>query len=326
MRAWEVREFGPFRDVLHLAEQPSPAATNGCAVVRLRAADVNFADLLMIAGKYQVRPELPFTPGFAAAGEVVSGGEEGGLSVGDRVVCPVPFGGFREVLCVPAQDTLPIPAAMSDAAAAAFFLVFQTAYFALREARTRAGETLLVHAGASGVGTAAIQLGKVLGATVIATVRGDEKLGLCRRLGADHVIDSEAGDFVPEVQRLTDGRGADVILEPVGGDVFNRSLKCIAWRGRILPVGFAGGIIPTIRANQVLLKNIAVLGMYWTTYWENAREEVRSAHGELMELYRQGRIAPVIDREYPLEELPRALESLERRECRGKAVLAFSAP
>jgi NADPH2:quinone reductase len=322
MKVWTVREFGPFRHVLRLEKQPLPAVTNGCALIQVRAADINFPDLLMIAGKYQVRPELPFTPGLAAAGELVEGGQAAGLTAGDRVVCPLPFGGFREYLCVPPQHVFPIPPSMSETEAAAFFLIFQTAWFALRKARLAAGETLLVHAGASGVGTAAIQYGKALGAIVIATAGGAEKVELCQRLGVDLAIDSSGEDFVAAVQEFTQGGGADVIFDPVGGDVLDRSLRCIAWEGRILPIGFTSGNIPAIRANRVLLKNIAVLGMYWTTYWTNAPQEVRRAHGELVGLYEQGRIAPVIDRLYPLEELPQALAALERRECRGKVVLA----
>jgi NADPH2:quinone reductase len=328
MRAWTVREFGPFRQVLRLEERPLPGLVRGSVRVRVRAADINFPDLLMIAGLYQVRPELPFTPGFAAVGEVVEvveGGEPGGLAAGDRVVCPLPFGGFQESVCIPVQDAFPIPQAMSDAEAAAFFVSFQTAWFALvHRARLTAGERLLVHAGASGVGTAAIQMGKVLGATVLATAGGREKVELCRRLGADHVFDHLAGDFAAGVREATGGHGADVVFDPVGGDPFDRSLRCIAWEGRLLVIGFASGRIPTVPANRVLLKNIGVLGMYWGGYWERTPERVREAHGELVELYRQGRIAPAIDREVPFEKLPEALAAVERREVRGKAVLALS--
>lgn len=321
MRAWTVREFGPFRNVLRLEDQISPTVTNGCMLVRVGAADVNFPDLLMIAGRYQVRPELPFTPGLAVAGEVVLGGDAAGLAAGDRVICPLPFGGFREYLTVSHQDAFPIPPSMSEADAAAFFLTFQTGWFALHKARLRAGETLLIHAGASGVGTAAIQYGKVLGATVIATASSPEKRALCRRLGADLTVDSRSRDFVAAIHEMTYGRGADVIFDPVGGEMFDRSLKCIAWEGRILPIGFASGSIPAVRANRILLKNIGVLGMYWSSYWANAPGEVRAAHSELVSLYEQGRIAPVIDRYYPLEELPQALEALEKHECHGKVVL-----
>jgi NADPH2:quinone reductase len=320
MLAWTVHEFGPFRQVLHLEEQPPPAADGG-ALVRVHAADVNFPDLLVIAGKYQVKPELPFTPGFAAAGEVIEGA--GDLAAGERVVCPLPYGAFREVVRVPPEDALPVPSFMSFAEAAAFFLSFQTGWLALfRQARLQPGETLLVHAGASGVGTAAIQLGKVRGAVVVATAGSAEKRDLCRRLGADHVLDHRE-DFAAAVRALSGGRGADVVFDPVGGELFERSTQCIAHEGRILPIGFASGTIPAIGANRILLKNISVVGMYWTTYWDRRRDLVRQAHVELLALYHEGRIAPVIHREYPLAELPRALAAIEGQECRGKAVLAM---
>jgi NADPH2:quinone reductase len=214
---------------------------------------------------------------------------------------------------------------MSDAEAAAFFVSFQTAWFALvHRARLMAGEVLLVLAGASGVGTAAIQMGKALGAVVVATAGGAEKIALCRRLGADHALDHKAGDFAAAVQEITGGRGADVVFDPVGGDPFDRSLRCIAWEGRLVVIGFASGRIPTVAANRVLLKNIGVLGMYWGGYWQRTPQQVHQAHDELVELYRQGRIELAIDREVPFEELPQALAAVERREIRGKAVLAVA--
>ncbi len=343
MRAWMVGEFGPFREVLRLEERreptgaPRPESNSGSAgrprealpataLVRVEAADVNFPDLLLIAGSYQLRPDLPFTPGFAIAGRVEQADPEGLLAAGDRVVCPVLYGGFQEVVRVQARDAFPIPPAMPAAAAAAFFLSFQTAWFALsRQGRLRPGEVLLVHAGASGVGMAAIQMGKVLGAEVVATARGERKVAACRRLGADHALDSAAGDFVPAVREITAGRGADVVFDPVGGDVFERSLKCLAWEGRILPIGFASGVIPTIGANRILLKNVAAVGMYWSSYWQHAPADVRGAHAQLLALHEQGRIAPLIDREVPFDELPSALAALERHECLGKVVLTGAA-
>jgi len=344
MRAWMVGEFGPFRQVLRLQERPLPASAprpgdgpGGASVpsrspdraagalVRVEAADVNFPDLLLIAGAYQLRPELPFTPGFAAAGRVEQADPDHTLAVGDRVVCPLLYGGFQEYLRVQARDAFPIPAAMSAAVAVAFFLSFQTAWFALvRQARLRPGEVLLVHGGAGGVGAAAIQLGKVLGAEVVATARGEDKCAASRLLGADHALDSATQDFVAAVRQITGGRGADVVFDPVGGDLFERSTKCIAWEGRILPIGFASGTIPSIGANRILFKNIAVVGMYWTSYWQHAPEDVRRVHSELVELHGQGRIAPLIHREYPFELLPRALAAVERREIRGKAVLTMN--
>jgi len=322
MRAWIVREFGPYEQVLRLEERPEPVVRPGSALVRVLAAGINFPDILMIAGRYQERPERPFIPGFESAAEVVEAPRGSGLAPGARVICQVGHGAFCEALCVDPPEAFPIPAGMSDAEAAGFFLTYQTAWVALvHRARLRSGEILLVHGGAGGVGSAAIQLGKALGAQVVATAGGAEKADLCRRLGADHAVDYARDDFVAAVQEITGGRGADVIFDPVGGDVFDRSLRCIAWEGRILPIGFAGGRIPSVAANRVLLKNISVLGMYWGTYWQHAPHVIREAYAGMVDLYERGSLRPLIHHLYPMEELPQALTAVARRECRGKAVL-----
>jgi NADPH:quinone reductase len=322
MQAWTVREFSSFREALRLTELPGPRPESGSALVRVQAAGVNFADLLMIAGRYQVKPPLPFIPGFEAAGVVVEAADGAGCAPGDRVMCPLGFGAFCELLRVAPRDAFAVPDSMTDAEAAGFFLTYQTAYIALvHRARLGAGEVLLVHGAAGGAGSAALQLGKALGATVIATAGQERKVDLCRRLGADHAVDYRSRDFVPLVLEVTGGRGADVVFDPVGGDVFDRSTRCVAWEGRILPIGFAAGRIPAIAANRILLKNIAVLGMYWSTYPEHAPEVVREAHARLTELYRQGKLQPLIGGEYPLEQLPQALAAVAGRESCGKVVL-----
>jgi NADPH:quinone reductase len=327
MRAWTIREFGPFQEVLRLEEQPSPSPPPGTALIRVRTAGVNFPDLLMIAGKYQVRPPLPFIPGFETAGEVVEAPPGSGIASGDRVMCQVGHGAFCEALCAAPEDLFSIPDDMSDEQAAAFFLTYQTAWVALvHRARLRPGELLLVHGGAGGVGSAAIQLGKALGAVVVATAGGEEKAAVCRQLGADHAIDYAGQDFAAAVQEITSGRGADVILDPVGGDVFDRSTRCIAWEGRLLPIGFTSGRIPAIAANRLLLKNISVLGLYWGSYWQRAPHVVREAYAGLVELYERGSLRPLIHRLYPMEGLPEALAAVAGRRCRGKAVLAVQAP
>lgn len=325
MRAWTVREFGPYQEVLRLEDRPEPPVRPGAALVRVLAAGINFPDILMIAGKYQERPGLPFIPGFEGAGEVVEAPRGCGLAVGDRVICQVGHGAFCEALCIDPPDVFPVPPGMPDAEAAGFFLIYQTAWVALvHRARLCAGEVLLVHGGAGGVGSAAIQLGKARGAVVVATAGGAEKVELCRRLGADHAIDYTAQDFAAAVQEITGGRGADVVFDPVGGDVFDRSIRCLAWEGRILPIGFAGGRIPSVAANRVLLKNISVLGMYWGTYWRHAPHVIREAYAGLVELYERGSLRPLIHQVYAMEELPRALTALEHRECRGKAVIEIA--
>ena len=321
MRAWCVREFGPFRDVLELERRRRPRLEEGSVILRTRAAGINFPDILMIAGKYQVRPEPPFVPGFESAGEVVETSTPE-LEVGTRVVCQEDFGAFSELRRVAVRRALPIPETLSFAEAAASFVTFQTAYFALvHRTALQPGETLLVHGAAGGVGSAAVQLGRILGATVIATAGSDGKIEVCRRLGAHHTIAYRDEDLVPRIEELTGGRGADVIFDPVGGDVFDTSTRCIAWEGRLLTIGFAGGRIPSVAANRILLKNIAVVGLFWTSYWQRKRQLILGAHERMLELIREGRFRPLIWDRLPLEGLPDALEAVYRRATFGKLIL-----
>jgi NADPH2:quinone reductase len=233
------------------------------------------------------------------------------------------MGAFAErMLCVD-QVTHRIPDAMPFADAAAFTINYQTAYFALiHRAGLRAAEWVLVHGGAGGVGTATIQLAKALGANVIATASGEDKLAVCRQCGADYTVNYQSTDFVAAVKDITGGHGADVIVDPVGGDVFDASSKCIAFEGRLIIIGFASGRIPEIAANRILLKNISVVGLFWGSYQTRNNELVRQTQDELYRLYSERKIKPVIHREYPLEDLPAALDSLESRTCIGKPVLS----
>jgi NADPH:quinone reductase-like Zn-dependent oxidoreductase len=211
---------------------------------------------------------------------------------------------------------------MPDDEAAALFVTYQTSYFALvHRVALQPKETLLVHGGAGGVGISAIQLGKAMGATVIATAGADDKLDVCRKAGADHAINYKDEDFVAAVQKLTGGKGADVVYDPVGGDVFDRSLKCIAWEGRILVIGFASGRIPELAANKVLLKNISVVGLFWGQYLIRDPQKVKDAHTALCAMYAAGSIKPLVWKRYPLAELPDALGALESRASHGKVVV-----
>jgi NADPH:quinone reductase len=229
---------------------------------------------------------------------------------------------FAEELAVPDAHLFPVPAGLTMAQAASFVITYQTGWFALvHRAALRSGETLLVHGGAGGVGIAAIQLGRALGATVIATAGSEEKLEVCRRAGAHHVIDYKDDDWVGEVNRITGGRGADVIYDPVGGDVFDKSLKCIAWEGRILVIGFASGTIPELKINRVLLKNIAVVGLYWGAYQMRDPGIVQRAHDALAGHVARGELAPMVWKELPLAQLPEALAALESRASWGKVVV-----
>jgi len=292
------------------------------AVVEVAAAGLNFPDLLTIAGTYQMRPPLPFTPGLEAVGTIVAVGPDSKWRLGERAMAAVSWGAFAERVAVADDDLYTCPPEMPDREAAGFLVTHQTSYLGLVDrARLRAGEVLLVHGGAGGVGTAAIQIGKHLGATVIATATGDRKASVCRRAGADHVFDLEHEDFVAGVLEVSNGRGADVIYDPVGGALFERSSKCIAFDGRLVIVGFASGTIPSIAANRILLKNIAVVGMHWGAYKLHARGAIAKAHRRLAELYASGVVAPLISADIALTELPVALDQLAGRSSYGKVIV-----
>jgi NADPH:quinone reductase len=322
MRAWRAHHYGPYREALRLDDIDPPDVPEQGAVIAVEAASLNFPDLLAIAGKYQVKAPLPFTPGMEAAGTVIAVGSKSRYQVGDRVIANNLWGAFAEQMPAPDQSLFPIPPGLSAAQAASFVITYQTGWFALvHRAHLRAGETLLVHGGAGGVGIAAIQLGRALGAQVIATAGSDDKLEVCRRAGAHHAIHYRDDDFVAAVNKLTSGRGADVVYDPVGGDVFDRSLKCIAWEGRLLVIGFASGQIPELKINRVLLKNISIVGLYWGAYQLRDPAKIQVAHQALTEHVARGEIAPVVWRSLPLAELPDALAALESRASWGKVVV-----
>jgi NADPH:quinone reductase len=295
-------------------DQPTPA--EGQLLVQVRAAGLNFPDVLMTLGQYQERPPLPFTPGVELCGEVVGTGQR---------VLGSPAGGpgaFAEYALMDAAAAWPVPEEMSDEQAASLYLTYQTGYVGLhRRAALQTGEWLLVHAGAGGVGSAAIQLGKAAGATVIATAGSDEKVEVCRKLGADHAINYKTQDFVEEVKKLTGGRGADVVYDPVGGDVYDRSTKCVAFEGRIVIVGFTSGRIPQAAANHVLVKNYSVVGLHWGLYSKRAPELIPLATKELLALYEAGKIKPYISTRLPLSEAPSALTSVAQGKSTGKVIL-----
>jgi NADPH2:quinone reductase len=293
----------------------------------VRAAAINFPDALMVAGLYQVKPELPFVPGVEVSGEVVSAPATSGFKPGDRVMALVDnigltHGGYSEIADAAPGSVTRIPDTMPFEEAAGFTLIFQTGWFGLhRRANLQAGETLLVHAGAGGVGSAAIQLGKAAGATVIATAGSDEKVEVCRKLGADHALNYKTQDFVEEVKKITAGRGADVVFDPVGGDVYDRSTKCIAFEGRILIVGFTSGRIPQAAANHVLIKNYSVVGLHWGLYAKRAPELIPPGMKALLDLYDAGKIKTYIGTRLPLGDAPRALATVAEGKSMGKVIL-----
>lgn len=324
MRAWQVKQLGEPREALELVELDDPRATEGEVLVEVGAAALNFFDILLCRGEYQEKPDLPFTPGAEVAGTVVEAGEGSGYSGGERVIAtpPLPRGGLAGRVAVPAEAVFSVPEGMPAEKAAAMHITYQTAHFGLhRRAGLREGETVLVHAGAGGVGSAAIQLADAAGARVIATAGGEEKVSVCRDLGAELALDYREEDVVAAVKEVTSGRGADVIFDPVGGDVFDASRRCVAFEGRIVVVGFAGGRIAEAPTNHALVKNYSVLGLHWGLYNRVMPELPRRVHDELCGLYAAGKLDPLLYDTFAFEEVPSALEKLGSRGTYGKLVV-----
>jgi NADPH2:quinone reductase len=326
MRAWTVPRLGEPDEVLTLADVPDPEPGEGQVLVRVAAAAANFADILYVRGEYQERPPLPFVPGLEAAGEVVAAGPGAPFAPGDQVLgAPtLPVGGFGELTLLDADRVFAWPAGMTAAQAAGFHVSYQTGWCALHHRTTLdAGETLLVHSAAGGVGAAAVQLGKAAGARVIAVVGAAEKIPVARQLGADEVLGPD-DDLVPAVRALTDGRGVDVVYDPVGGDVFDASRRVVAFEGRLLVIGFAGGRIADAPTNHALVKNYGVIGVHWSAYRQRAPELIAAWHHELLALWERGAVDPLVGGEYAFEELPAAFAALAARSTTGRVVLVSS--
>ncbi|WP_019203265.1 NADPH:quinone oxidoreductase family protein [Tsukamurella sp. 1534] len=324
MRAWRVSELGEPSAVLEAVELDVPTPGPGQVTVRTLATAANFPDVLMCRGHYQIKPELPFTPGVELCGEIVTLGEGvEGFAVGDRVLggAALPHGGFAEYAVMNAAETFPAPASLDDGQASSLFIGYQTGWFGLhRRAGLRAGETLLVHAAAGGVGSAAIQLGKAAGATVIGVVGGPEKAEVARALGADVVVDRRSEDFVDVVKAETGGRGADVVYDPVGGETYARSTKCIAFEGRILVVGFAGGTIQEVALNHALIKNYSIVGLHWGLYNRFDPAAVRACHDDLTVLADRGLVAPLVSERLGFDEVADGLQRLGDGTTVGRVV------
>ncbi|WP_308447205.1 NADPH:quinone oxidoreductase family protein [Alkalihalobacterium chitinilyticum] len=324
LRSWLIREHGDPSDVLRLEEVPQPTIERNQVLIEVNAVALNFFDILLCQGKYQEKPPFPFTIGAELSGKIVSVNEGSKFKVGQRVIAlpKLPSGGLAEYVAVDERSIYPIPKSMSSYEAASMFVTYHTSYYALHNrGNIKPGEVLLVHAGAGGVGSAAIQLGKAAGAYVIATAGGTEKTKVCRSLGADIVIDYLTEDFVQVVKERTDGKGADVIYDPVGGEIFERSRKCIAFDGRILVIGFAGGNIPSAPINHILVKNYSVVGVHWGLFSKLKPLEIQKEHKALMSLYEEGKINPLIYREFGFEEIVEALNLLADRKTWGKLVV-----
>lgn len=314
--------------VLEIEERPVRAPGEGEVRVRLKAAALNFPDILMIAGGYQIKPELPFIPGIEAAGEIVEAGAGvADWKPGDRVIVTGagdPLGLFAEEVTAPVSALNAIPSAMSYEAASGYLATYATSYHALVDrGRLRAGETLVVHGATGGVGTAAVQIGKHLGAVVIATGGNDGKLAAVRAMGADHVVNYASEDIRERVKELTGGRGADVIYDPVGGPVFEASMRCIALEGRILIIGATSGTYAPAKTNHILIKEIEVIGVLHGNWRDRHPDRFAENMRVLGEWAEAGHIMPHVGRSYPLEQAADALRALANREIVGKCVLTI---
>ncbi|MFF8981833.1 NADPH:quinone oxidoreductase family protein [Streptomyces globisporus] len=315
MQAWRVHRNGEPGEVMRLEETDRPTPGDGQVLVEVRAANVNFPDALLCRGQYQVRPPLPFTPGVEVCGITEDG---------RRVLAnpALPHGGFADYVVADEAALLPAPDALDDAEAAALHIGYQTGWFGLhRRARLQPGETLLVHAAAGGVGSAAVQLGKAAGARVIGVVGGPDKAAVARELGCDLVIDRRSEDLVAAVKEATGGRGADVVYDPVGGDAYAKSTKCVAFEGRILVIGFASGVIPTPALNHALVKNYSVVGLHWGLYNTKDPGAVRACHEELTKLAEQGIVKPLISERVAMAGAADAVQRVADGTSTGRIVV-----
>jgi NADPH2:quinone reductase len=324
MKAVVCTKYGPPESLL-IADLPSPTPGPGEVVISAKAASVNFPDVLIIQNKYQVKPPLPFSPGSELAGVVKEVGS-GVVTVrpGDRVVAVTGYGAFAEEVKTDATRVLPIPDGMDDATAAAFLLTYATSDHALRDrGHLEAGETLLVLGAGGGIGIAAIEVGKALGAHVIACASTEEKLAVCREHGADAVINYASEDLREQMKKLTGGAGVNVVCDPVGGPYTEAALRSMAWRGRLLVVGFAAGEIPKIPLNLTLLKGCSIVGVFWGEFARREPERFAASVRQLGQWYREGKLKPHISATFPLEQTADALRLMAARQVKGKVVITI---
>ena len=328
MKAVICRAFGP-PETLALEDWPEPVPEPGEIAIAVRAAGVNFADLLVVSGGYQRLPALPFIPGKEVAGIVTAVGPGvTAVAPGDRVLAEIENGAFAELAVAKAAHCHKLPHAVPFVTAAAMGIVYQTAHFALVErGQYRAGETVLVTGAGGGVGMACMQLAKAMGARVIACVSRPERAALARESGADHVIALDRPDLRDalrdEVRKATDGHMADVVLDPAGGDVFDAAIRALAWCGRLVVIGFAAGRIPSVKANYLLVKNIAVLGLQWSDYRDRMPERVSEVQAALFDLYAAGRLKPHVMATMPMARFRAALSAVAQGTILGKIVLTL---
>lgn len=324
MKAMLCKAYGP-PESLVFEETPSPVLKTGQVKIRVRSAGVNFPDVLMIQGQYQFKPAFPFSPGAECAGDVVEVAPDvTSVSLGQRVLAFCGHGAFAEEVAVPQGKCVPIPDDMDYETASSFGLTYGTSAFALiQRGQLKAGEWLLVHGASGGVGLAAVEIGKAMGARVIGTGGSNEKLKTVLEHGADHVINYSEGPFKDRVKEICQSGGADVIYDAVGGDVFDQSLRCINWDGRLLVIGFASGRIPEAPANLTLLKNCSIVGVFWGAWTERCPEENEKNFAQLFSWLREGKLKPHISHRFKLERAADALHAIINREVVGKAVVVI---
>jgi NADPH2:quinone reductase len=324
MRAVVCRELSGL-DGLVVEDRPQPEPGPGEVRLRVWAAGLNFADSLIIKGQYQDKPALPFVPGMEVAGQIEAcGAGVAGFKPGERVLAALAHGGFAEKVTAPASHVVLLPDSVDYVTAAAFPVAYGTAYGALSSAgRLKAGETLVVHGAGGGVGLAAVECGKAFGARVIATARGAAHLEAASEHGADQLVDTAAEDVRARLKELTSGHGADVVFDPIGGELFQASLRSIAWEGRIVIIGFASGQIQEIPANLLLLKNAAAIGFYWGSYRGHDPARVHAWFEELLRWQVEGKVRPHVSHVLPIAEVRAALELLLARKSTGKVVLSM---
>jgi len=322
MKAVLCKQFGPPESLVLEDIEPTPCGP-GQVRLGIHACGVNFPDTLMIEDKYQFKPPMPFSPGGEVAGEILEMGDGvEGRSLGDGVIAMTGWGGFAEEVVVDAARLMPIPDGMDYVTASGFSMTYGTSYYALKQrGQLKPGETLLVLGAAGGVGLAAVELGHVMGARVIAAASSDEKLELCREYGAEECINYATENLKERTKELTGGHGADVIYDAVGGDYFDQAIRCINWEGRLLIIGFASGRIPELPVNLALLKGCQIVGVFWGAF--TGRDPSANAQNfvELGQLYEQGKIKPHVSATYPLERAGEALQSLLDRKAKGKIIV-----
>jgi len=320
MKAFVVEKWCEPNEML-FADLPDPVPGSGQIGIDVKAAGMNFPDMLLIQGKYQLRPKRPFTPGIEVAGIVSTLGDDvKDFKIGDRVMALSWLGGYAEKVAVFAKDAYIMPEKMSFEEGAGFNVTYQSSYFAVVvRGKIQKGETLLVHAGAGGIGTSSIQIGKAIGAKVYATAGSDEKLEIAKKAGADLVFNYNDPTWSRKIRK--EHGGADVVIDPVGGDIFDKSVLCTNFEGRIIIVGFTSGRIAELPTNLLLLNNISVMGLYWNLYQTNHPKKIQAALTELFAWYNEGKIKPVIFKTCPLAKAPDALMEIGTRKTYGKVIL-----